>query len=296
MEKEEYQRYTAEQVFSSKHRTIRGFVEKDYSKPLHLQSFYEINIVLRGSAIHTLGKRTFSVAEGDVFIVPPEIPHGYDGGNGFDVYHILLSPQYLEKYSASLHPLPAFSSLFKIDPLLRAQTSLCPYFRLCAEEIARLSPRLATLTEHSRKDGYVDALICEGEALTVIATLCDIYARHDSGMHTPDAEDPAFLSSIAYLYEHYSERPSIDALAKLAQMSRGSYIAKFKRIMGQPPAHFIRQHRVEMIKLMLRGTRLSEAEIASAAGCTDVSHLIKLFSAETGLTPSAYRKKNFDGE
>ena len=42
---------------------------------------------------------------------------------------------------------------------------------------------------------------------------------------------------------------------------------------------------------MLDGTALSEAEIASAVGFCDTSHLIKVFTAALGVTPSAYRKR-----
>ncbi len=289
-EKTEHPCYTVDRVFSSANKMVRGFVEKNYSKALHSQAFYEINIVLSGSATHYVGKRKITVTKGDVFIIPPNILHGYDGGNGFDVYHILLSPQYLERYAASLQPLPAFSLLFKIDPLMRAQTSAKLYFRLREEEISLLAPRLDALTARSYKEEYVDTLISEGEALIIISELCDIYERRAEDLIAPENEDSAFISSIAYLYGHYNEKLTIEVLSRIAQMSRNAYITKFKRVMGQPPARFLKLYRVEMIKQMLTDTSLSEAEIAHATGCADVSHFIKLFSSEAGITPSSYRK------
>ena len=74
-------------------------------------------------------------------------------------------------------------------------------------------------------------------------------------------------------------------------MSRNSYITKFKRVTGQSPARFIKLHRIDMAKRMLTETSMSEAEIAQEVGCVDVSHLIKMFYSEVGMTPSAYRKK-----
>ena len=289
-ERQEYTCYTVEQIFSSTNKMVRGFVEKNYSKALHSQAFYEINIVLSGSATHYFGERTLTVSEGDVFIVPPNMLHGYAGGEGFDVYHLLLSPAYLEKYAASLQLLPAFSRLFKIDPLMRAKTSARLHFRLDAKETARLMPRLETLIERSHRETYVDALISEGEALIVISELCDICERRAVDSPYEENEDAAFLSSVAYLYAHYDETLTIETLSKIAQMSRNAYIEKFKRTMGNPPARFIKLHRVEMIKQMLKDTSLSESEIADAVGCVDVSHLIRLFSSEMGIVPSKYRK------
>lgn len=282
--------YTVEEVFSSEQCMVRGFVEKNYSKVMHSQAFYEINIVLKGEATHYIGERTLTVSKGDVFIIPPDMPHGYDGGEGFDVYHILLSPRYLEKYAASFRLLPAFSLLFKIDPMLRAKTSARLHFRLDGEQIAALSPRLEMLTARSYKREYTDALVCEGETLILIAELCDMCERCVGELQEPEREDAAFLLSVSHLYRHYHERLTIDTLARIAQMSRNAYIETFKRVMGAPPARFLRAYRIEIAKQMLLDTTFSESEIARAVGCVDVSHLIKLFSAEIGVTPSSFRK------
>ncbi|MBQ8309973.1 MAG: hypothetical protein IJX80_03055 [Clostridia bacterium] len=94
----------------------------------------------------------------------PNMLHGYDGGEGFDVYHILLSPQYFEKYVASLQPFPAVSLLFKIDPQVRARTSAKLYFRLSEKVIDSMMPRLETLTCRSYGEGYVDVRVSEVEA------------------------------------------------------------------------------------------------------------------------------------
>lgn len=283
--------YTVKEIFPTSKRMVRGFVEKNYNKEIHSQEFYEINIVLSGSANHYIGEQKMAVTKGDVFILPPDVMHGYDGSNGFDVYHVLLSPKFLEKHSASLQLLPAFSSLFRIDPLMRARASAQLYFRLSEEEITAFASRFDTLSTRSHENGSAAILVCEGEALALISELCDIYERRSGSSAAPSDGDAAFLASMAHLYEHYNERLTIETLAKIAQMSRSAYITKFKRVTGQTPARLIRQYRVEMIKQLLMDTSLTEEEIAHTTGCVDVSHLIKLFLSEMGTTPSKYRKR-----
>ena len=288
----EHPHFTSSEIFTSHQSTVLGFVEESYNKKLHSQEFYEINIVLSGSANHYIGKRRITVSVGDTFIIPPSGMHGYDGGEGFDVYHVLLSPKYLEKYSASLQVLPSFSSLFIIDPLMREKTSAKLHFRLSEEEIGSLMPRLKCLKQHSYGSGHADPIISEGEALIIIAELCAIYESRTDDLIAPENEDSAFLASIAHLYEHYNEGLTIEMLSRIAQMSRNAYITKFKRVTGQTPARFIKLYKLEMIKRMLADTSLSEAEIAQAVGCTDTSHMIRLFSSEVGITPSVYRKEH----
>ena len=286
----EHPHYSTAEVFEPQSKLIRGFIEKNYNKMLHSQEFYEINIVLSGKANHYIGKRKITVSKGDTFIIPPDVMHGYDGSDGFDVYHILINPKYLEKSSADLQLLRAFPSLFRIDPLMREKTSAKLHFCLTNEEISALIPRLNNLTEHSSKNGVADSIIANSEAMIIITTICDMYERHSGGSIEPATEDTSFFSSISYLYENLSAKLNIEALAHVAHMSRNSYIAKFKRITGQPPAKFIKKLKIDTAKQMLSETSLSEAEIAAAIGCTDTSHLIKIFKESTGITPSAYRK------
>ena len=286
----ENRHYTTLEVFTPEMKQIRGFIHKSYNKGLHSQEFYEINIVTSGKANHYIGQRRITVQEGDTFIIPPNVMHGYDGGPGFDVYHILISPKYLERHSSELQLLPSFSSLFRIDPLMREKTKAKLYFRLDKNEISALLPRLNCLEEHSRAKGAVDRIIAESEALAVIATLCDLYEKHVGDARDVLMEDVDFLSSVSYLYEHYNTKITVNDLAHLAKMSRNSYIERFKRIFGQPPAAFLRSYRVDMIKQLLMQPSLSESEIASTVGCADTSHMIKLFVSHTGLTPSAFRQ------
>lgn len=281
--------YTAEEEFKNPIRLARGFTMKNYSIGMHSQGFYEINIVLRGEAMHFIGKRAIKVSTGDTFIIPPDVMHAYRGSEGFDVYHILISPRYLEKNGAELQLLPAFSSLFRLDPMMRENTSNKLHFRLSEKEIAEILPKLNELTEKSYGKGTVDAIVTNSHALVVIAWLCDVYENHKRLRAQEEGEDGSFMVSISYIYENYMKKLTVDELAKISRMSRTAYIDKFKRVTGFPPARFIRRHRVEVAKGMLLNSAMSEAEIASEVGLTDTSHLVKLFISELGVSPSVYR-------
>lgn len=283
--------YTAEAVFRVPVQLARGFTMKNYKIGMHSQGFYEINIVLRGEAMHYIGKRAMKVNTGDAFIIPPGVMHAYDGGVGFDVYHILISPRYLEKNGAELQLLPAFASLFRIDPLIRERTSAKIHFRLTEDEISEISPKLVELTERTYGKGTVNAIMTNAQALGVIAWLCDVYERHKESSEGEKNEDEAFMVSVSHIYDNYKDKLTVSELSRIARMSRTAYIDKFKRVTGYPPATFIRKHRVQMAKLLLLEGSMTEAEIAAEIGCADTSHLIKLFVSDVGVLPSVYRSE-----
>jgi AraC-like DNA-binding protein len=274
--------YTVSEIFPSPLRNVLGFVEKNYVKGLHLQEFYEINIVLSGHAVHTIGEASFTVGMGDTFIVPPSVLHAYRGGDGFDVYHVLISPKFLEKHSADLALLPAFNKLFRIDPLMREKTAAKPHFCLSADELDALMPTLTALSVSSHSESVESAIIAGCEALTLIARLCGIYG--DRGAPTVDEfeNDAAFLASIAYIYENFDKSFTIDTLCRIARMSRTAYIERFKRVTGYPPRRFLTQYRISVAKKLQSEGGQSAAKIAQAVGCYDTSHLTKMLSSYAG--------------
>jgi AraC family L-rhamnose operon regulatory protein RhaS len=283
--------FTVEQIFKKPILTVRGFVVKNYSEGMHSQGFYEINIVLCGSAVHRIGENDLTVGKGDVFIIPPNVDHGYAGGEGFDVYHLLISPKYLEKNSAELKLLPAFSALFRVDPLMREKASAKLHFALDDSELDALMPTLDGLIVHSSDNSTESAIIAGGEALIVIAQLCAIYDKKAEKITVEKADDKSFLNSIAYIYENFDQTITTDTLSNIAMMSRTSYIERFKRITGVPPARFQRQYRISVAKQLLTEGTLTQAEIAQEIGCCDASHFVKMFKAETKMTPIEFCKK-----
>ena len=283
------------EIFKNPIFSVRGFTEKNCSRGMHSQAFYEVNIVLKGESEHRIGKRTLTVRAGDTFIIPPNVKHGYAGGEGFDVYHILISTNYLEKHSADLGLIPAFSSLFRIDPVMREKTSARLYFSLTEEELFSLMPALDSLDKHSHGESAENAVIASAEALIVIARLCAIYEKKDISIVSADSEDEAFLSSVAYVYENFDSAVTVSELSHRARMSRTAYITKFKRVTGLPPAALQRQYRISVAKQLLSETELSQTEIAARVGFYDASHFVRAFRAEMGMSPLEYRKKRDEG-
>ncbi|MBQ8388112.1 MAG: AraC family transcriptional regulator [Clostridia bacterium] len=284
---ERHPHWRVEDIFRTGRAAVRGFVQRDYSIGMHEQEFYEINIILRGCGMHYIGGRRTSAEVGDVFILPPHIMHGYAGGEGFDVYHILLSPAFFERNLPELQTLPAFSALFRAEPFMREKTAAKLYLHLSQRELEGLSPRLSALTAYSDTDRAADAIIANCNAMMLIADLCSAY-----GDAASDESDGAFMRSVTYIYDNYREKLGVGDLARLAQTSRTAYIARFRETMGATPGEFILSYRLSLARNMLTETALPVAEIAQSSGFYDASHLTRAFIKKEGLSPAEYRKKS----
>lgn len=265
-----------------------GYTNANYAEERHSQAFYEINVITRGTGIHYFGEKTYPATRGDVFIIPPNILHGYDGGEGFDVYHLLLAPEFMQKNSTNLMRLPTYSTLFHIDPMMRERVSDKLHLHLSGSDFDEVCAHLQQMEVIDRGTSVADGIISEALATIVIAKLCEVHGK-TRGAEMDSEGDGEFLATISFLYEHYNERVDISTLVRMARMSRTAYLAKFKRVTGTTPGRFVAQRRVEVAKDLLTDPSRSLAKIASDLGCFDTSHFIRLFLQHTGITPSEYR-------
>jgi len=114
--------YYHHEFFHTDLNITRAFLEKDYDIGMHQQEFYEINIITKGEGIHFIEENKIPAKVGSVFIIPPNITHGYIGGKNFNVFHILLSEKFMQKNITDLQQLPNFYMLFNAEPLMRTTT------------------------------------------------------------------------------------------------------------------------------------------------------------------------------
>ena len=72
----------------------------------------------------------------------------------------------------------------------------------------------------------------------------------------------------------------------------GNYLSRLvKNATGRSVGAWVDIARIQRAKRLLSETRLSVIDVASAVGLEDQSYFSRFFRKETGVTPSAFRKK-----
>ena len=101
---------------------------------------------------------------------------------------------------------------------------------------------------------------------------------------------PAFLLRRLdeWIEAHLDQAIRLSDLARLTGLSEFHCHRMFRLSRGVPPNVWIAQRRIERAKDLLR-TRTPIAEIAAACGFSSASYLTRVFKAQTGGTPAAYR-------
>ncbi|MBR3681735.1 MAG: AraC family transcriptional regulator [Clostridia bacterium] len=266
-------------------RTVDAFPKENFETGFHEQAFYEINIITDGEGYHALGTQLLEAKRGDVFVVPPYQKHAFIGGEGFDCYHFMVSPHYLQKNLPIFTQLPSFFTLFEIGPIMSLHNG--HYLRLNLSD-RQLNEIISILDRMHLFEGSDIARSIHNECIATMAItlLCEAFSETNA----PTSQDGFFAESINVIMQRYNEKLTIEELSAIAGLSRTAYIEKFKKITGMSPRQFILRQRINAAKRLLTTTEKTVAKIADEVGFFDTSHFVKTFTAICKMTPLQYRE------
>ena len=79
----------------------------------HKHEFIEVVFVLQGSAMHTVGDRSYKVTQGDVVLINSLVPHKFEAvsnSENFVTYDLMFTPDFIDSSAINMSE---FSSLKK---------------------------------------------------------------------------------------------------------------------------------------------------------------------------------------
>lgn len=124
----------------------------------------------------------------------------------------------------------------------------------------------------------------------IFSRLYQIHARHEDPYFSFDSDVALQRKMNTYIYEHYSERVTLNDIAAAADVSRSKCSAMFQKYSQKSPIAFLNSYRLEVSARLLRSTDASIGLIAQSCGFGEQSYFNRLFAREYGCTPLAYRR------
>jgi AraC-like DNA-binding protein len=102
-------------------------------------------------------------------------------------------------------------------------------------------------------------------------------------------------TAIEYMNSNYSQKITLDQLAKSANMSKVYFCRKFTEAVGISPIHFLMQTRIENSCQLLKNTNIGIGNIAMECGFSSFSYYSEVFKKIIGCTPQSYRHNPLSG-
>jgi AraC-like DNA-binding protein len=236
-------------------------------RPVRVMPSYALIIVTEGegSYVHD-DRRRVPITTGQAVIVQPNRPHWYgppDGQRWSEVFAVFDGP--LFDLLADCGPLSTDGPVWMIGGA------------------GAWGQRLRTLLEHDAPSGTLEA------QLRVLAL--GRYLIEAAAENGPIGASPQVRKAQELLGAHRDTGWSIQHVAAAVGLSYDQLRRRFTSELGQPPAAYRRQRRLERAAAMLRTTNLGLRQIADTVGFTDEFHLSRRFKQHYGASPSQYRSR-----
>ncbi len=252
----------------------------------HRHEFSEIVIVTGGQGLHVVGDESWTISTGDVFVISGPRTHDYREMQKLQLINVLYDPRKLRMDWADLGALPGFHALFTLEPAWRKRHQFKSRLRLSSKDLAVVT-------------GYADQLECELKARNagfgVIATAIFMQAvgflsRCYGQCSHPDSQALLRVGrAISHLESNHNEQLNLDELAKIAQMSKRSFLRVFRAAIGTTPIAHLIELRIQRAASMLRRTNEPITEIAFRVGFSDSNYFARQFRRVMGVSPRHYR-------
>ena len=269
---------------------------KDQSTPLHRHEYMQANYIFRGSGKHIINKDDFNIIKGDIFVIPPYVPHRIQAGSESDIgiYEFEFEPGFINQSFNSIENAEPFLDFAYIEPFLVSETHIKPRLNLTGKTQMDVEEILNEAMEEydKRESGYL--LLIKSLLLKLLVMVGRAFTKGLDESEQPmfGHQRNAIMGAVKYINENYMEELSADEVARQFMLSPSYFRYLFKSITSKTFTEHIHNIRISRAMEMLKTTDMRVLDISCEIGFNNVNHFNKVFRQQTGVTPLQYRKGN----
>ncbi len=130
------------------------------------------------------------------------------------------------------------------------------------------------------------------ESYVKIMTICAQYLTLSNAI--PTVKKTVAEMAKEYILENYQKKFTISDICHEIGCSKSTLLTDFKKHYGITVNSYVTDVRLDAAAHMLSLGKSNIGEIASATGFSDQSYFSKVFSAEYGMTPSEFQRKEIN--
>jgi len=235
----------------------------------------------RGTQTYRASGKDYLVKQGDVFFTFPNESHdtGSTPEERSSIYYLIIDLKQIPLLHLFVTP--------------EEYDLLQPYYAENAEQSSRIFKASEKLPEALKqllksfaiKDLHYDTRVRNALSQVLLALTAPLDTMQQSPTHK-------IRHSLQYIENHLEEVIRVSDLPKLEHTSLSTYNKYFIQAMGQPPAEYILQQKIEKTKEQLLQTDLSVTEIACKYGFSSGQYFATVFKRYCNTTPSQFRLSN----
>ena len=222
----------------------------------HTHELWEIVCYTHGCGVTHIGGQTLPFRAGDVFVIPPRVPHDDRADGGFCNIHLLFEDEAFPFCRPVFLPDDADGDIRTVMQMLHRAYHRGGQQPLTESLFDVLCGYLTVLADEPVRDRYVAFFLRE-------------------------------------MWEHLSD-PGYAPRETIAQipLCADRFRQRFRQETGQTPQQFLRAARIRQAKRLLRlraRSGLTVGEIARLCGFADSLYFSRVFRQETGVAPKDWK-------
>lgn len=250
----------------------------------HRHGDIEINYCLEGSFNVIIDKKSHDVKAGQFSVVGPMVSHEYinDANQNRKVLTIIIGISFLKKSFTEFSKIPVDAPVFTLDQSIGTHKILTDLFSETAMLCADKAKRRELLIQGNLYK------ICD-YLIEMLYTSKSTKEHNNKDLRRVENVDKA----LDLIYYNYHEAITVEDAATVSGYGKSNFCKIFKNITGDTFHNILNKQRIEVACNLLSETNLPISEIAQKVGLCEPKTFCRVFKSIVGITPGAYRKKNF---
>lgn len=254
---------------------------------LHTHSYFQIYFVNSGKMVHHLGDDAANLSHGDVFILPPDVPHYIEVEEGkVDFYVLSFLPDFILGAGEKNRLVNDFLTYLKSAAGERIQ----PKITLSYEDIVFAEPILRRILAEHQSDRPGKSEMIKSCVQVLLSLFAGIYFEEKADSLRPEENRNYVLYCIEYIENHFDEDITLSRMVQLSAMSKSCFCTIFRDVTGTTFKDYLNRYRIRKAEERIRSGEKNSAT-ARFCGYRDLSTFYRNFQKYMGVSPMEYRKR-----
>ena len=262
----------------------------------HRHEFVQIVYISRGKLKHVLNHNEFEVYRGDIFVIPPYVPHYYidDSGEKFELIEFEFVPEFVnEKFSEDYRG-KSFMDFAYLEPFLVVENEVKPRLNLTGSLQIEVENILSEIIrEYETRDSDFQLLIKAllQKLLVIVGREFRKNVDESESRNLFERHRDAIFKAIDYINKNYTKEITLEDAARVSLLSQSYFSYLFKQMTQKTFIEYVNDLRISRaIDLLKSKYDMKIVDICYESGFNNVNHFNRIFRQSTGVTPTAYRK------
>jgi AraC-like DNA-binding protein len=262
----------------------------------HRHEYVQIIYICKGRLKHVINSNTFDVYKGDIFIIPPFVPHYFidEYKEKYELIEFEFIPEFInEKFSLDFKD-SSFMDFAYLEPFLVAENDVKPRLNLTGSlqlEVECIFREI--IREYGTRDSDFEYII-KSMLMKLLILVGREFKKNIRGTESQglfERHRDALNNALKYINDNYNSDISLDEAARVALLSPSYFCYLFKQMTQKTFTEYVNSIRIAHAAELLKTRHdMKVADICYEVGYNNINHFNRIFRQEMGATPMTLRK------